>query len=78
MRMHDMIGSRIIYVTPKADSGTDYKAVAKYYGDKACVVDIGDTGANINPLQIILDTQTMGNSAYAYSKAYDRHKGPFY
>ena len=77
MRMHDMLGSRIIYVTPKADSGTDYKAVAKYYGDKACVVDIGDTGANINPLQILLDKQTMGNSAYAYSKAYDRHKDLF-
>ena len=26
MRMHDMLNYRIIYVTPKADSGTDYKA----------------------------------------------------
>jgi hypothetical protein len=74
MRMHDMLNNRIIYVTPKADHDTNYKAVARYYGDKACVVDIGDTGANINPLQILIDKQSMGSSSFAYSKAYDRHK----
>jgi hypothetical protein len=37
MRMHDMLNYRIIYVTPKADRGTDYKAVARFYKDKACV-----------------------------------------
>jgi Helicase HerA, central domain len=77
MRMHDMLNYRIIYVTPKADKGTDYKAVARFYKDKACVVDIGDTGSNINPLQILFDKNAMSNSAFAYSKAYDRHKDLF-
>ena len=77
MRMHDMLNYRIIYVTPKADRGTDYKAVARFYKDKACVVDLGDTGSNINPLQILIDKQAMGNSAFAYAKAYDRHKDLF-
>src|SRR5665647_1297698 len=74
MRMHDMQGSRIVYTTPKADAGTNYKAVAEYYGHKACIADIGAEGANINPLQILFDSQTMGSSSYAYAKAYDRHK----
>ena len=74
MRMHDMCHSRIVYTTPKADTSTDYKAVANYYGAKACIADIGAEGANINPLQILLDTQSMGSSSYAYAKAYDRHK----
>ena len=72
-----MLNYRIIYVTPKADRGTDYKAVARFYTDKACVVDIGDSGANINPLQILIDKQAMSNSAFAYAKAYDRHKDLF-
>src|SRR5664280_2459411 len=74
MRMHDTQGSRIVYTTPKADAGTNYKAVAEYYGHKACIADIGAEGANINPLQILFDSQTMGSSSYAYAKAYDRHK----
>jgi hypothetical protein len=74
MRMHDMQGSRIVYTTPKADAGTNYKAVAEYYGHKACIADIGADGANINPLQILFDSQSMGSSSYAYARAYDRHK----
>jgi hypothetical protein len=74
MRCHDMLNYRIVYTTPKADKGTDYKAVAEFYGVKACIADIGAEGANINPLQILLDTQSMGTSPYAYAKAYDRHK----
>ena len=77
MRMYTMLGYRIVYITPKPDHKTNYKAVAKFFGDKACVVDIGDSGSNINPLQILIDTQTMGNSAFAFSKAYDRHKDLF-
>jgi len=77
MRTHDMLGSRIVYTTPKADTGTDYRAVANYYGQDACIVDIGPSGSNINPLQILFDSQTMGISPYAYARAYDRHKGLF-
>lgn len=29
MRMHDIQGSRIVYITPKSDVGTNYKAVAE-------------------------------------------------
>lgn len=77
MRMHDMCNCRIIYLTPKSDKGTNYKAVARYYGDKACIADLGDTGSNINPLEILIDTQTIGDNPYAYAKAYDRHKDLF-
>jgi hypothetical protein len=77
MRMHDMLNSRIVYTTPKADTGTDYRAVADYYEEDACIVDIGPNGSNINPLQILFDRQSMGTGTYAYAKAYDRHKDLF-
>ena len=77
MRMYTMLCYRIVYVTPKADSKTNYKATARFFGDKSCVVDIGDSGSNINPLQILFDSQTMGTSSFAFSKAYDRHKDLF-
>ena len=73
MRAHDMLGKRIVYITPKADSRTDYRAVAEYYGEGATVIDIGEFGQSINPLQIIFDPQTMGNSPAAYSSAYFKH-----
>jgi hypothetical protein len=77
MRMHDMLNSRIVYTTPKADTSTDYRAVADYYGEDACIVDIGPSGSNINPLQILFDSQSTGTSSYAYAKVYDRHKDLF-
>jgi DNA helicase HerA-like ATPase len=73
MRAHDLLGKRIIYITPKADSRTDYRAVAEYYGDDATIIDIGEFGQSINPLQIMFDPQTMGSSPQAYSSAYFRH-----
>lgn len=73
MRAHDLLNKRIIYITPKADSRTDYRAVAEYYGDDATIIDIGEFGLPINPLQILFDPQTMGNSPQAYSSAYFRH-----
>jgi DNA helicase HerA-like ATPase len=73
MRAHDMLNKRIVYITPKADSRTDYRAVAEYYGEEATIIDIGEFGQSINPLQIMFDPQTMGTSPQAYSSAYFRH-----
>lgn len=73
MRAHDLLNKRIIYITPKADSRTNYRAVAEYYGDDATIIDIGEFGQSINPLQIMFDPQTMGSSPQAYSSAYFRH-----
>jgi hypothetical protein len=73
MRAHGMLGKRIVYITPKADNRTNFKAVAEYYKDGAIIIDIGEFGQPINPLQIIFDPQTMGKSPEAYSSAYFRH-----
>ena len=51
--------------------------MADYYGEDACIVDIGPSGSNINPLQILFDSQSTGTSSYAYAKVYDRHKDLF-
>src|SRR5450759_1139570 len=73
MRAHGMLGKRIVYITPKADNRTNFKAVAEYYKDGAIIIDNGEFGQPINPLQIIFDPQTMGKSPEAYSSAYFRH-----
>jgi len=54
-----MLRKRVIYVTPKADKGTDYRAVCEYFGGS--VIDIGNGESNINPLQILYDEQSHGD-----------------
>jgi hypothetical protein len=59
MRALTMLRKRVIYITPKADKGTDYRAVCDYFGGS--VIDIGNGDSNINPLQIMYDKQAHGN-----------------
>ena len=72
MRAFDMLGKRIIYTTPKADVGTNYRNVAEYYGKSACIIDIGPRGRNINPLQILYD-ETILKDELDYMHAFDEH-----
>jgi AAA-like domain len=73
MRLYSMLNKRVVYITPKSDAGTDFRAIAEYFGDNAAIIDIGEFGQRINPLRIIFDTQSMGSSQEAYSNAYFRH-----
>lgn len=59
MRALTMLRKRVIYITPKADKGTDYRAVCDYF--KGSVIDIGNGESNINPLQIMYDEQAHGD-----------------
>jgi hypothetical protein len=72
MRSFDMLGKRIIYTTPKADVGTNYRNVAEYYGKAASIIDIGPRGHNINPLQILYDETILGDEL-DYMHAFDEH-----
>jgi conjugal transfer ATP-binding protein TraC len=72
MRSFDMLGKRIIYTTPKADVGTNYRNVAEYYGKAASIIDIGPRGSNINPLQILCD-ETILKDELDYMHAFDEH-----
>lgn len=74
MRAYDLLGKRIIYTTPKADVGTNYRAVAEYYGDGATIIDIGVRGHNINPLQIMLD-ESIEMDDIDKRMAFDAHTG---
>lgn len=59
MRALTMLRKRVIYVTPKADKGTDYRSVCQYFGGS--VIDIGNGESNINPLQIMFDENSHGD-----------------
>ena len=73
MRLYSMLNKRVVYITPKSDAGTDFRAIAEYFGDNAAIIDIGEFGQRINPLRIIFDIQSMRSSQEAYFNAYFRH-----
>lgn len=75
MRAHDLLNKRIIFTTPKDDKGTDYRAVAAFYGQNGAIIDIGPQGNNINPLQILCDPSVPDPEDRAYTQAYDAQKG---
>ena len=53
-RAYSLLGLRAVYITPKADSETDYRNMAHEIGVNAAILDIGRYGKyNINPLQIL-------------------------
>ncbi|MFA6780560.1 MAG: DUF87 domain-containing protein, partial [Paludibacteraceae bacterium] len=75
MRLLYLRNARVIYTTPKGDIGTNYRSVAGFFGDKGCVADIGLNGTEyLNPLDILVDEESIGNSPQAYAKAYDLKK----
>jgi FtsK/SpoIIIE family. len=75
MRLLYMKNARVIYTTPKGDATTNYRSVAGFFGDRGGIADIGLNGTEyLNPLDILIDEETMGNSQYAYEKAYDLKK----
>lgn len=75
MRAHDMLNYRIVYMTDKADSQTNYRNIVKSYGDEGQIIDIGPGLENINPMQIFYEKKKMGTSTFAYERVYDQHKG---
>jgi hypothetical protein len=72
MRSFGLLGKRVIYITPKPDVTTNYRAVAEYYGDAASIIDIGPSGRNINPLEIMYDAQTTLDEL-SQIRAFDDH-----
>lgn len=75
MRLLYLRNARVIYTTPKADEGTKYRSVAGFFREKGCIADIGLNGTEFfNVLDILIDEETMGDTPYAYSKAYDLKK----
>lgn len=82
MRLVTMRKARVIYTTPKADVGTNYRAVAGFFGDLGCIADIGVNGTEyLNPLDILIDEESLGlknldrkTRQYIFEKAYDQKK----
>jgi hypothetical protein len=74
MRACSLLNRRVIYTTPKSDTGTNYKAVAESYGKNAAVLDLGPGGRNINPLQIMFDQDINRYTHEKTGRLYDDHK----
>ena len=61
MRLRTMRNARVIYTTPKGDKGTNYRAVAAFFGENGCIADIGQNGTEyLNPLDILIDEESLG------------------
>lgn len=84
MRLKTLRDARIIYTTPKADEGTNYRSVAAAFGDNGCIADIGINGSEyFNPLDILTDLESMGLNKpelkgarkHIFENLYDLKKG---
>ena len=75
MRFKDSQHYRVVYLTMKADAGTQFRAPPAYYKDAGGIIDIGSgEGKTIfNPLQLIHDT-TFVQSTEEYLRTYHDHK----
>jgi len=69
MRNLTMLQRRIIYITPKGDAGTDFRAVCEYFNGS--VIDIGVGDKNINPLQILYDSQSHGDMVRVFDDHFE-------
>ena len=75
MGCYDLLGHRVIYITPKPDNRTNYLAVAEYYQDKAAVINIGAKKGynNINPLQVMIDENASYQTDGDYIELFNNH-----
>ena len=75
MGCYDLLGYRFVYITPKPDNKTNYLAVAGYYKDLAIVINIGSKKGynNINPLQVMIDTDAGYESNADYVEIFNNH-----
>jgi hypothetical protein len=69
MRALTLLRKRVIYLTPKADKGTDYRATCAYFGGSVLDIGPGEGCNTINPLQILFDPNYKGD----YIRVFDNH-----
>jgi hypothetical protein len=69
MRALTLLRKRVIYLTPKADKGTDYRATCEHFGGSVLDIGTGDGCNTINPLQILYDKNFKGD----YIRVFDDH-----
>ncbi len=69
MRAMTMLRKRIIYLTPKADMGTNYRATCQHFGGSVIDIGRGEGYSSINPMQIMMDSNYKGD----YINVFDDH-----
>lgn len=69
MRALTLLKKRVIYLTPKADKGTDYRATCAYFGGSVLDIGPGEGCNTINPLQILFDANYKGD----FIRVFDNH-----
>jgi len=69
-----LLGRKIMYLTKKPDEGTNYRAVAEFFGEDGAIIEIGPGKHNINPLQIIWDSSTGKVAEIEAMTIFDTHK----
>ncbi len=69
MRAMTMLRKRIIYLTPKADAGTNYRATCQHFHGSVIDIGRGEGYSSINPMQILMDKNYKGD----YINVFDDH-----
>ncbi len=59
LRAFSMLNKKIVFISPKDDTITDFRNVARSLGDSAKILDLGPHGEFcINPLQVLYDSDS--------------------
>jgi len=73
LRMFTELGYTCIFITSKADEGTNHRYTAMACGDDGTIIDIGPNEHSINPLQIVYDEQYIDDTPYAWASVVHQH-----
>lgn len=74
-RLYTELGYNIVFVTAKADEGTDHRNLARAAGKNGIIIDIGAGKDSINPLQIVYTEKNVENSEFAWKEVVHNQVG---
>ena len=75
LRMFTELGYTCVFITAKADEGTNHRNIPLSLGDDGAIIDIGPGEHSINPLQIVYDEQYVEDTPYGWASVVHQHIG---
>ena len=72
-RLYTELKYNVVFVTAKADEGTDHRNLARAAGKDGVIIDIGPGMNSINPLQIVYTERNVENTNFAWTEVVHNH-----
>jgi peroxiredoxin family protein len=72
-RMFTELGYTCVFITAKADEGTNHRHVPTSLGEDGAIIDIGPGEHSINPLQIVYTEEYVKDTPYGWASVVHQH-----